>query len=128
VSYVAGASYVNMLGSQFLGSGKSTYIVPNTTPGTIGQIFYLYGPHQTFDDASLSKYVAISERVRLSVQAEFLNVFNHPTFGWRGNLSSQNNVQSSSFGTGVMATGSSCAAGTPSCGARQIELRANIQF
>ena len=130
VSQVAGATYVNMLGSQYLGAGgaNSTYLTPNTNPGTIGQIFYLYGPHQTFNDSSLSKYIAITERVRFSLQAEFLNVFNHPTFGWRGNLSSQNNVQSSNFGTGVMATGASCTAGTPSCGARQIELRANIQF
>ncbi len=64
----------------------------------------------------------ITERVRFNLQSEFLNVFKHSTFGWRGNLSSQNNVQASNFGTGLLNTG--IAGG----GNRQIDFRANILF
>lgn len=120
-------TYVMFLDPRFLatprgGGANKAYITSNTTAGTFGQTFFLYGPRQTFYDAAVSKVFAITERVRFSFQAEFLNAFNHPTYNWRGNLSSQNNIYSGSFGTGVLTTSS--AGG----GARQIEFRANIEF
>ncbi len=61
------------------------------------------------------------------MQAEFLNVLNHPTFGWGNNngFSSHNSVLGSGFGTGHE-LGSFSAASGP--GPRRIELRANIEF
>src|SRR5262249_38328570 len=77
------------------GTANPQYIGANQSPGTSGQIVYLYGPHQTFNDSSLSKVFPITERYRFAFQTEFLNIFNHPTFGWRGA-----GIQATSFGTG----------------------------
>jgi hypothetical protein len=113
---------VDLLNPKYLtyGSGaNASYINPNTTAGTFGSSLYLFGPHQTYEDMSLSKSIPITEKVRFSLQAEFLNIFNHPVFGWGNNsgFSSRNAVQSSTFGTGYEVS-------TP----RRLELRANIQF
>ena len=48
------------------GPANSTYIAPNTTPGTFGQRVWLHGPHNTFDDVSISKHFPITERFRFS--------------------------------------------------------------
>jgi hypothetical protein len=120
----ANGGFVDIINPKYLvsatgGGANPAYITPNTVAGTFGQIFYLYGPHQTFNDMSLSKRVPITERVRLSFQAEFLNVFNHPTFVWAGN----NGIQQFGFGTGGLNTSN----GYPGFG-RRIELRGNIEF
>lgn len=121
----ANGGFVNLLSPQYLnatGGANTANISPNVTPGTIGSILYLYGPHQTFDDMSVSKNFAITERIRLLLQAEFLNAFNHPTFVWAYNGGS---VQSPSFGTGVLNTSTYPFSGSFG---RSIELRANLQF
>ncbi len=120
-----GATYVDLINPKYLvspagGGANPTYIAPNTTPGTFGSIIYLHGPHQTFDDVSVSKRFPITERIRFVFQAEFLNIFNHPVFantatGPQGN--SAMGVQNFNFGTGAIANGS-----------RVIELRGNIEF
>ena len=123
VYHVASGGYVNLVNPTYLspngGGANPTYLTPNTTAGTIGSSMYLYGPHQIYEDASLSKAIPITERVRFLVQAEFLNIFNHPVFGWGNNteFNFNNSVQASSFGTGYEMS-------TP----RRIELRANIEF
>jgi len=104
------------------GGSNPSFIAPNTTPGTIGQRVWLHGPHNTYDDISLTKHFAITERWRFSLQAEMLNAFNHPTFGGGatngGAYYGFNGIQSGGFGI---------AAG-PLNGARAIELRGNIEF
>ena len=122
VYHVNSGATVDLINPMYLTKGagaNAAYITPNTTAGTLGPSMYLYGPHQTYEDASLSKSIAITERIHLLVQSEFLNIFNHPTFGWGNNsgFSSRNNVLGSSFGTGGEVS-------TP----RRVELRANIQF
>ena len=119
VHYVPAAqgSYVDLLDPKYMvritgGGANPSYITTNTNAGTIGQSFYLYAPHQWFNDTSISKNFAITERVRFLFQTEMLNVFNHPTFGWRNSV-----IQSSSFGTG-----------SPTGSPRNIEFRANIEF
>ncbi|HEY1341604.1 MAG TPA: hypothetical protein VGF59_29035, partial [Bryobacteraceae bacterium] len=119
VHYVGAArgGYVDIVDPKFMvaptgGGANTAYVSVNTTPGSIGQSFYLYGPHQTFNDTSISKAFPITERIRFSFQAEMLNVFNHPTFRFNNTA-----VQNTSFGTGVVANT-----------ARQIELRGNIVF
>jgi hypothetical protein len=119
----AKGSYVDLVNPKYMasptgGGANTNYITVNTTPGTLGQSFYIHGPHQTFDDCSLTKRVTITEKVRASIQAEFLNVFNHQTFIWRGSTTA---AQSSTFGEGAPP---SATALTP----RQVELRANIVF
>ncbi|MBO0723028.1 MAG: hypothetical protein J2P41_19545, partial [Blastocatellia bacterium] len=66
---------------------------------------------------SLNKTIPIRESVKFTFQAQFLNVFNHPTFNL-GSLSPQSLTfgQSTSGPTGGNTT------------ARRIEFRANIEF
>jgi hypothetical protein len=113
----ARGGYVDLIDPKYLtaaagGTANPTYITANNTAGTIGQIFYLYGPHQTFNDTSISKNFPITERVRFSFQSEFLNIFNHPTFG-----SFNGSILSTSFAHGSVSN-------TP----RNIEFRGNIIF
>ncbi|HEY1462965.1 MAG TPA: TonB-dependent receptor [Terriglobales bacterium] len=112
------------------GGGASTqFILPNTAPGTIGQRVWLYGPHATYDDVSITKDFAISEEFRFNLQAVMLNAFNHPTFGPSitngGAYFGQSNVTSGSFATG---SGTLNPKNLPDGGARTIELRANFEF
>jgi len=64
-------------------------------------------------DVSRNKSVPIRESVRFTIQAEFLTVFNHPTFSLGGV-----GIQSTAFGQQT--------AGPTT--ARRIELRANLEF
>jgi len=87
-------------------------LASNREPGTWGQVFYLYGPHQTYTDIGISKAVPIAGKVRFKFQSEILNVFNHPTFG-QGTTA----LEATGFGrNGQNAT------------SRRIEFRANIEF
>jgi Carboxypeptidase regulatory-like domain len=114
----ARGGYVDEINPQYLtaaagGTANPAYINANTTPGTIGQIFYLHGPHQTLNDTSISKNFPIfRERVRFQFQAEFLNIFNHPTWG-----APNGSILSTSFAHGSVAN-------SP----RNIEFRGNIIF
>lgn len=94
------------------GTSNRALVAPNTTPGTIGNIVFLHGPHVFTQNMALSKLIPIKERYALSLQGEFINVWNHPTWG-----TPSGSLQSTSFGTSSISTG-----------ARQIELRANITF
>lgn len=96
-------------------SSHLAHVCQNTVPGTFGSQIWLHGPHLWNDDLSITKLVPIGEKVRFSLQGEFLNVFNHPN--WSNPTTS---IQSASFGT----TGSVSNINF----ARQIELRANITF
>ena len=119
VHYVpsANGAFVDLIDPKYMvritgGGANPSYITVNNNPGTFGQIFYLRSPRQWFNDTAISKSFAITETVRFSFQAELLNVFNHPNFGWRNSA-----IQSSSFGTG-----------SPTGSPRNIEFRANIEF
>lgn len=113
-----GHSFVNIIDPKYLasptgGRANSSFITPNTTPGTFGRIVYLHGPRQFFQDISVSKTFPIRENYRFKIQSSFLNAWNHPVFG-----NSTGNILSSGFGHG----------GTTGPGARQIDLRANFEF
>lgn len=94
------------------GTANPALLAPNTTPGTIGNVVWLYGPHVFTQNMALSKAIPIKEGIQTSIQGEFINVWNHPTWG-----TPSGTVQSTSFGTSSISTG-----------ARQIELRANVTF
>jgi hypothetical protein len=131
---VPGTTNVAFLNPKYLlptGGANTAYITPNTTPGTFGQRVWIHGPHNTYDDVSVTKHFAITEKVRFSLQAEMLNAFNHPTFGpgaTNGGANfGWNAIQSSTFG---LITGGTLNPyqNSPNGGAREIELRANIEF
>lgn len=118
---IAGTSRAMLIDPKYLststgGAANSTYINPNTTPGTIGDVIYLYGPHAFYHDMSLSKSVAIHDGLKFKLQSEMLNVWNHPVFG----------STPYSFGSSVQPT--QFAQGTVTNTPRMIELRANIEF
>jgi hypothetical protein len=140
VYHVPGTALVDFINPKYLasasgGGANPAFITPNITPGTIGQLVYLYGPHFINDDIAITKNIPLSERIRFSLQAEMLNAFNHPNFqpgaangGWYGNYANgfSSNVQSGSFGVGGISP--NYVLGSPNQGARVIELRGNIEF
>jgi hypothetical protein len=116
------ATFVDLLDRKYLssptGGANTSYLAPNTTPGTFGQILYLHGPHTFGQDISLTKHFPITENVNFKFQGEFLNAWNHPYFGNGGGyFNGLTNVQNPSFGTGYETSGP-----------RQIELRVNVDF
>lgn len=137
---IPGTTTVAFLNPKYLsstgGGANPAYITPNNVPGTFGQRVWLHGPHNTFDDMSISKHFPITERLHFTLQAEMLNAFNHPTFSTGatngGANFGYNAIQSGGFGIlggpldiypgpsniGLSANG----------GARQIEFRANFEF
>src|SRR2546429_311998 len=118
--YRTGRNFVSLINPKYLvsptgGGVNPAFITPNTTPGTIGVIPWLHGPHTVTTNVSLTKNIPITERIRFSVQGEFLNAFNHPTFTTVVNTTM--NVLSNNFGIG----GGSNAF-------RAIQFRANLEF
>jgi hypothetical protein len=95
------------------GSVDPNLLTSASTAGVWGYRPFIYGPRWYNADVSLNKTIPIRESVRFTFQAQFLNVFNHPTFNL-GGLS----PQSLSFAQST---------GGPT-GARRIEFRANIEF
>lgn len=123
VHRVPGQSYANLIDPKYITAGQganTAYINPNTTPGTIGRVVYLHGPHAFFQDMSLSKAIPIRRQLNFLLQGEFLNVWNHPVFGNSAG-SFNSSVQSSGFGQGVV-TNEGLGFG------RIIELRGNLEF
>jgi hypothetical protein len=123
VHRIPGSIYASTIDPKYLanssgGGANTTYINPNTTPGTIGDVIYLYGPHGFYHDLSLSKSVAVHNNMRFRLQSEFLNVWNHPVFGnTPQNAMLSGNVQSTNFGLAQVTN-------SP----RHIEIRANFEF
>jgi Carboxypeptidase regulatory-like domain len=95
-------------------SSRVVGICQNITAGTFGDHPWLAGPRIWNDDMSLSKTVPITERIQFRLQAEFLNVFNHPNWA-----DPNANISSSAFGESGLSNIN---------GPRVIELRANITF
>jgi hypothetical protein len=128
---VPGQTFANLINPKYLasntGGGANTqYIHPNTTPGTIGDVLYLHGPRQFYQDISLTKSVPIHDALKFRLQASFLNAWNHPVFGDSlGNGFVDGKVQDYGFGLGGVSNESS--GETPGFG-RVIEVRANIDF
>ena len=91
-----------------------TGVCQNTNPGAFGYNPWLYGPHLWNDDMSVSKVVPFSERYKFTLQAEFLNIFNHPNWANPGST-----ITNTGFGTSGLSNFNN---------PRQIELRANITF
>lgn len=105
-------------------------VCQNTNPGTFTGNPYFSGPRLWNADMSLTKSVPITERVHFIFQAEALNVFNHPEWA-NPNFASPFGPDSIQDGAGFGQSyiGGLANAELPSTsGARQLELRARIQF
>jgi hypothetical protein len=90
----------------------------------MGQIPFLHGPHQTFDDIAITKQIDITERWKFKFQAEMLNAFNHPVFSANGGGTQRVNSGTLGRGSVVMTNGGYMGLVAP----RRIEFRANIEF
>ncbi len=53
-------------------------ILPETTPGQLGQFVFLHGPQIVNTDFSVTKVFPIFEQLKMNIQAVMLNLFNHP--------------------------------------------------
>jgi hypothetical protein len=114
--YKSGNPWVSTVNPSLIqgnGAVNQSFMSPATTAGLWGYRGMVWGPGWWNDDLSVNKIVPIKESLRFTFQAQFLNVFNHPTFNL-GSIS----PQSLTFGQST---------GGPTT-ARRIELRANIEF
>lgn len=102
--------YLSLSGAR--GPANSSFILPNSTPGTFGFIPYLYGPHSWNVDMAVTKNTQILEKLRFQFQAEFLNAFNHPNWSVF-----DGGIQDFRFGDASVNNSS-----------RSIQLRASLQF
>jgi hypothetical protein len=131
---VPGRPFVDLINPKYLvsatgGGANPSYITPHSDPGSFGQNMYLYGPHFTEDDISITKSVPIRESLRFMLQGEFLNAFNHPNFGSDfNNPETQGLVNGFNLNTTTVQNNGFGTASGPTTGARVIELRANIEF
>ena len=123
--YKTGVNYVQLIDPKYRTAGvgaNTSYVKANTIPGYFSGVNWLYGPHAFFCDISLTKQTAITEKVKFTLQAQFLNAFNHPVFG-AGTNPIGANVRSSGWAT---VTGQTT--GAQGSNPRQIEIRANFSF
>jgi hypothetical protein len=139
VYHIPGASYGSLINPKLLQGNSAancssilTGVCQNTTPGTFGTNPWLYGPHVWNVDMSLGKTLPITERVRFTLQAEALNVFNHPNWtlpGGQPTYFGSANVQNSNFAqAGTLNLFGNVNNTNPNFSARVLELRANISF
>ena len=134
VYHIPGTATVSFINPKYLasasgGGANPTYINPNTTPGTIGQLVYLHGPRFVTDDISITKHIPITESIHFRFQASMLNAFNHPTFQPGSGSGCSYYCYSAGGGfPNVQASGFGIGGTSPSYQPRMIELRANIEF
>jgi hypothetical protein len=94
------------------GRANPAFLLPNTTPGSFGELLFLRDRNTFQFDVSMIKTFQVKERARLQVYAAFNNVLNHPRWGFPNA-----NVFSTTFGV----------VGAPA-GSRSINLRATASF
>ncbi len=121
--YKSGNPWATVISPQYIASNgaATSALTPANIPGVLGYRPYIYGPRWFNDDLSINKSIPITERVRMTLQAEFINAFNHPTFAITNggqNAPENTSVQSLTFGQ---------VTGGPTS-PRVIEFRANIEF
>jgi hypothetical protein len=127
-----GNPWVNLFDPKLIGANGAAnpaYLTPASTAGVLGYRPYVWGPGWYNIDLSINKSIPIRESIRFTLQTEFLNLTNHPTFSFVPNNITANNlgILGTSFGqttNGVTPT----ANGNYFSSARQIEFRANLEF
>ena len=112
----AGSGLVNLFDPKFIsssGQANTQYISPNFNAGKFGTLMWIHGPKWINTDLQVSKVVPIHGEMNFTLQAAFLNAFNH--VAWAG---MDTGVQDGVFGT---------TSGTAN-GPRNIEIRGNFRF
>lgn len=112
------------------GGANATYLTPNITPGTFGRLVYLHGPRQFYQDMELTKVFPIHEAMNFNLQAAFINVWNHPVFGYGNGFGPAPNGSASSFQSSIQAFGFGEGGPTNegSGFGRVVEFRGNLRF
>jgi hypothetical protein len=105
-------------------STSSFGATPSTPIGTIGNVGRnsLVGPGVVWINANITRWFNITERLRLNVRAEALNVTNKPWFN-----NPQNSFSSSTFGyvTGTVSSGTGV---NGTGGGRNVQFGARVEF
>jgi hypothetical protein len=112
----ASSGLVNLFDPKFIsssGQANTQYIIPNSNAGKFGTLMWLHGPKWINTDLQVSKVIPIHGEMNFTLQAAFLNAFNH--VAWAG---MDTGVQDGVFGT---------TSGTAN-GPRNIEIRGNFRF
>jgi hypothetical protein len=105
------------------GRANPQYLQVPSTPGQFGSYIVLYANPLVSQDMSLTKVIPVTERLKFTLQAEALNVFNHPVQNIGGTVpggtpGSTISIDSVTFGQ----TNSALVA------ARQIQLRGHLTW
>jgi hypothetical protein len=77
------------------------YLAPNSNPGDLGQLVYLYGKTTYSYNMSVNKAIRIHERLNLGFRLEAINFLNHPFFSSLGSST----VTGNTFGQVTSTTG-----------------------
>ena len=113
----AGSGMVQLFDPKYLnsttGQANTGFIGPNYTAGQFGTLMWLHDPKWISTDMAITKIVPVRGEMNFTLQAEFLNVFNHTA--WAG---MDTGVQDTTFGT----------TSSTANGPRNIELRGNFRF
>jgi hypothetical protein len=112
----AGSGRVSLFDPKYLssqGQANTQFISPQFTAGKFGTLMWLHDPKWINTDMAITKVIPIRREMNFTLQAEFLNAFNH--VAWAG---IDSGVQDNTFGT---------TNGTAN-GPRNIEIRGNFRF
>ena len=71
--------------------GPGGPVQPEETPGVIAPPIFLHGPMFVNTNLSLTKRISLYERLGMEIHAEFINVFNHPSFNYTDGYSYSTN-------------------------------------
>jgi hypothetical protein len=106
-------------------------LLPETTPGQLGRFVYLTGPQFINTDFSVTKDFPLFEELHLNIQAEMLNLFNHPDWsvvdGFSGNTNNPAQYVTVTNSPAVPGAQTN-PEGLGSGGARDIQFRVQLQF
>lgn len=104
-------------------------VAPASTAGQFGQFIYLTSPQFVNTNFAVTKNFPIWEKVKLNIQAEMINLFNHPNFAilQAGANAPAGTVNISTAPTTQGAV-STMGSGSTNGAARAIQFRTNISF
>ena len=103
-------------------------VAPAATAGQFGQFVYLTSPQFVNTDFAVTKYFPIWEKVRLNIQAEILNIFNHPNFAVEATAGTNSPAATANISLAPTSGVSTVGAAQPNGGNRVIQFRTNISF
>ena len=92
------------------------------------QFVYLTSPQFVNTDFAVTKYFPIWEKVRLNIQAEILNIFNHPNFAVEAVAGTNSPAATANISLAPASGVSTVGAAQPNGGNRVIQFRTNISF